>query len=200
MDQLLTYLSENVATTEGADQDRGEKDYGEPDRGEPEKSAEVRGEPEKSAEVRGVEVEEEFDRSEDDAGVTDNVRRGRTLTGREDTARRVNEAVNAFHNGFYKSQTECAKAFRIARSTLQRGLADPHYKYQGRGYVSTVLSPLEEQRMVTFIQDRAEVGMGFTIKQVTSLNCHFYYKTQQSILNLNAIRFSTSSRTTSNEQ
>ena len=73
MDQLLTYLSENVATTEGADQDRGEKDYG-----EPEKSAEVRGEPEKSAEVRGVEVEEEFDRSEDDAGVTDNVRRGRT--------------------------------------------------------------------------------------------------------------------------
>ena len=78
MDQLLTYLSENVATTEGADQDRGEKDYGEPDRGEPEKSAEVRGEPEKSAEVRGVEVEEEFDRSEDDAGVTDNVRRGRT--------------------------------------------------------------------------------------------------------------------------
>ena len=94
---------------------------------------------------------------------------GVKLTKKEATAKRIRAAVNAFHNGVYKSQRACAAAFGVSQSTLCCAIADPDYKYKGRGSVSTVMTQEEESKLITLITDRASVGMGFTIKQVTAL-------------------------------
>ena len=122
---------------------------------EQETSGEMRGDTSGVGRAKQVEVE-------DGAGA------GVKLTKKEATAKRIRAAVNAFHNGFYKSQRACAAAFGVPQSTLCGAIADPDYKFKGRGCVSTVMTQEEESKLITLIQDRASVGMGFTIKQVTT--------------------------------
>ena len=55
---------------------------------------------------------------------------------------RLTRAVTAFQAGHFHSQSECALVFRVSRSSLQRALRDPNYKFKGKG-VSKVLSKLQ---------------------------------------------------------
>ena len=170
------------------EQNRGEQECGE-DRGEREQetSGNLRGDtsdvgrpedrPEDHPEDRaGREQETSGEMRGDTSGVgraeqvevKDGAGAGIKLTKKEATAKRIRAAVNAFHNGFYKSQRACAAAFGVPQSTLCGAIADPDYKFKGRGCVSTVMTQEEESKLITLIQDRASVGMGFTIKQVTT--------------------------------
>ena len=92
---------------------------------------------------------------------------GMSRACRQETGRRLAEAVKAWFNGFYESQRACARAFRIGRSTFAKAVADPDYKFRGQGYRSTVLKQEEEERVARFIHNRAEVGLGLTVKQVS---------------------------------
>ena len=129
---------------------------------EQETSSEMRGDTSGVGRTEQVEVE-------DGAGA------GVKLTKKEATAKRIRAAVNAFHNGVYKSQRACAAAFGVSQSTLCCAIADPDYKYKGRGSVSTVMTQEEESKLITLITDRASVGMGFTIKQVTTSTFILFY-------------------------
>ena len=134
------------------------------------------GEREKSAEISGrdsirerAEVE---DSSEREKSSVVNGRDSRERAEVEDsdsvqeTGRRLAEALKAWFNGFYTSQRACARAFRIGRSTFAKAVGDPDYKFRGQGYRSNVLKPEEEERVARFIHNRAEVGLGLTVKQV----------------------------------
>ena len=140
------------------------------------------GEREKSAEISGRDSIRERAEVEDsgERGVCGEREKSSVVNGRDsreraegegsdsvqETGRRLAEALKAYFNGFYTSQRACAKAFRIGRSTFAKAVGDPDYKFRGQGYRSNVLKPEEEERVARFIHNRAEVGLGLTVKQV----------------------------------
>ena len=82
---------------------------------------------------------------------------------------RLTRAVSAFQAGHFHSQSECALVFRVPRSNLQRALRNPHYKLKGKGFVSKVLSKLEEEKVRDIILERTNEGSSFNIRQVQDL-------------------------------
>ena len=87
----------------------------------------------------------------------------------EVTAMRLTRAVSAFQAGHFHSQSECALVFRVARSSLQRALGDPDYKFKGKGFVSKVLSKLEEEKVRDIILERTNEVSSLNIRQVQDL-------------------------------
>ena len=82
---------------------------------------------------------------------------------------RLTRAVSAFQAGHFHSQSECALVFRVPRSNLQRALRDPDYKFKGKGFVSKVLSKLEEEKVRDIILERTNGGSNVNIRQVQDL-------------------------------
>ena len=87
----------------------------------------------------------------------------------EDTAMRLTRAVSAFQAGHFHSQSECALVFRVARSSLQRALGDPDYKFKGKGGVSKVLSKFEEEKVRDIVLERTNEVSSLNIRQVQDL-------------------------------
>ena len=81
---------------------------------------------------------------------------------------RLTRAVSAFQAGHFHSQSECALVFRVSRSSLQRALRDPDYKFKGKG-VSKVLSKFEEDKVRNIIVERTNGGSIVNIRQVQDL-------------------------------
>ena len=95
---------------------------------------------------------------------------------------RLTRAVSAFQAGHFHSQSECAIVFRASRSNLQRALRDPDYKYKGKGFVSKVLSKLEEEKLRNIILERMNGGSSFNIRQVQDLVQEFLLQAVRDLL------------------
>ena len=97
-------------------------------------------------------------------------RRGRAKTAKEEKAERYDQAVQEFLTGAWKSVRACATHFRVDHTTLGRLVKDPEAKFKGRGNVSKVFLPEEEDSIVGHIIWCMEHGCGLDIFQVRFLS------------------------------
>ena len=83
--------------------------------------------------------------------------------------RRLKRAVSAFQSGAFYTIRECALVFRINKSTLNKALKDPDYKFRGQGFVSKVLSKLEEEKVRDIVLERTSEETNLSFRQVQDL-------------------------------
>ena len=93
----------------------------------------------------------------------------RAACGERKMKAKLKDAKDAYMAGRFKRMKSCAEFYKVSATTLGRIVNDPSYQYKGRGRYSSVLSQSEELRIKRFIDDRAEMGLGISIKQVKFL-------------------------------
>ena len=97
-------------------------------------------------------------------------RRARAVSEKEDRGRRYDQAMMEYRAGGWKSVRACAQFFRVDHSTLGKMIKDPDAKFKGKGRVSQVFLPEEEDRIVGHIIWCMEHGTGLDIFQVRFLS------------------------------
>ena len=135
--------------------------------------------------------EEKYQRTDDDLKDTkievsndSNIEKSRIYKGlaqnkfkkeaKENTERRLKRAVSAFQSGAFYTIRECALVFRINKSTLNKALKDPDYKFRGQGFVSKVLSKLEEEKVRDIVLERTTEETNLSFRQVQDLIHEFF--------------------------
>ena len=118
----------------------------------------------------GVEdnVVDNNDNIDDDSGDTARAR-VKKKSEKEKMAELMEQAVDSYREGVFDSIRGCAEYYGVTYSTLRKYILHPELRYQGKGKVSTVLTPEEEKQVMELIVERAELGCGMVLCQVQDL-------------------------------
>ena len=113
------------------------------------------------------------DEDDDDNGIEKEKRKHRTKRQKkkdknEITKQKYAAAIAAFKSGDHKSVNACAKAYGVNQSSLASYLKSGKC-FVGGGKQSIVFTIAEEKRIIQFVTDRVNLGVGLDFSQLSSV-------------------------------